>query len=122
MLSFEKVDMLYGKNDGAWVSLQADLYMTHENQVFIVNVVIIDSTQEMVATSVISQLEGAAAKFNTIVKVHKYKGLHEKHHFIPMAMEMHDALGCDMDHFIRKCACLFDDKQSRDHLILFVYI
>jgi hypothetical protein len=72
--------------------------MTHEDQVFIVDV--------MVATSVISRPEGAATKFNAIVKVCKYRGLHEKHHFIPMAMEVHGTPGCDMDRFIKKCVYL----------------
>jgi hypothetical protein len=30
-------------------------------------------------------------KFNTTTKIHKYKRIHEKHHFNPMAMEMHNA-------------------------------
>jgi hypothetical protein len=36
------------------VSLQADFYMTHKDQVFVANVVFIDPTWETVATSVIS--------------------------------------------------------------------
>jgi hypothetical protein len=36
------------------ISLQANLYMTQENQVFIVDVVVIDPTQETVASSVIN--------------------------------------------------------------------
>jgi hypothetical protein len=35
-----------------------------------------------------------------------------------MAMEVHNALGCDMDCFIRKCARLFHDKQLKNHLSL----
>jgi hypothetical protein len=61
-------------------------------------------------------------KLNTIVKIHKYKGLHEGHHFIPMAMEVHHAPEHDMDHFIRYCARLFHNKQSRGHLSLSFYI
>ncbi len=38
------------------ISLQANLYMTQENQVFIVDVVVIDPTQETVASSVINWL------------------------------------------------------------------
>jgi len=37
------------------VSLQGDLYMTQEDWVFVANVVVINSTQEMVASSVINQ-------------------------------------------------------------------
>jgi len=35
-----------------------------------------------------------------------------------MAMEVHNALGRDMDHFIKECACLFHDRKSGDHLSL----
>jgi hypothetical protein len=35
--------------------------------------------------------------FNAIVKICKYKGLHERHHFISMAMGVHVTLGHDMD-------------------------
>jgi len=35
-----------------------------------------------------------------------------------MAMEVHNALGCDMDHFIRECACLFHDRRSKGQLSL----
>jgi hypothetical protein len=42
-------------------SLWPDFYTTHEDQVFVVNVVVNDSTQEMVTTSVISQLVGLVA-------------------------------------------------------------
>ncbi len=72
----KKVDMLYGKSDGAWISLQVDLYMTHEDQVFIVDVVVIDPTRETVTTSVISRPTCAVAKLNTIVKIRKYTKLH----------------------------------------------
>jgi hypothetical protein len=36
----------------------------------------------------INQLVGVIAKFSAIIKIHKYKGLHEGHHFIVMAMEV----------------------------------
>jgi hypothetical protein len=39
-----------------------------------------------------------------------------------MAMEVHGALGHDMDHFIKECARLFHDKQLKDHLSLSFYI
>jgi len=57
-------------------------------------------------------------KFNTIVNICKYRRLHERHHFIPMAMEVHDTLGHDMDRFIKECACLFHDRRSKSHLSL----
>jgi hypothetical protein len=96
--------------------------MTHEDQVFIVDVVVINPTREMVATSVISRPVDVTTKLNTILKIRKYKKLHEKHHFILMAVEVHGAPGCDMNHFFRKCARLFSDIQSKNHLILFVCI
>jgi hypothetical protein len=57
-------------------------------------------------------------KLNAIVKIRKYKDIHEGHHFILMAMEMHDAPEHDMDHFISECARLFRDKISKGHLSL----
>jgi hypothetical protein len=38
------------------------------------------------------QLEGVVVKLSVIVKISKYRGFHEGHHFILMAMEVHDAL------------------------------
>ncbi len=35
-----------------------------------------------------------------------------------MAMEVHGALECDMDCFIKECACLFHDRRLGDHLSL----
>jgi hypothetical protein len=49
-------------------------------------------------------------ELNTIAKIRKYKGFHEKHHFIPIAMEVHGTLECDMHRFIKKCARLFHDR------------
>jgi hypothetical protein len=63
--------------------------------------------QKMMASNVISQLANANVKFSAIVKIHKYKRLHERHHFIPMVMEVHGAPGCDMDRFIKECARFF---------------
>jgi hypothetical protein len=77
-----------------------------------------DPTQEMVASNVISQLANAIAKLNVIVKIPKYKRFHEGHHFIPMAMEVHGTFGCHMDRFIKDCACLFHNKQSKGYLSL----
>jgi hypothetical protein len=55
------------------VSLQVDFYMTRENQVFIVDVVVTDPTWEMVASSVINQLVSVAMKLNAITKIRKYR-------------------------------------------------
>jgi len=57
-------------------------------------------------------------ELSAIVKIHKYRGIHEEHHCISMVMEVHGALGHNMDHFIRECVRLFYDKQSNDHLSL----
>jgi hypothetical protein len=69
-------------------------------------------------TSVISQPIGAIVKLNTIRKIHKYRGFHERHHFILMALEMHEVPERDMDHFIKECVDLFHNKQSKIHLSL----
>jgi hypothetical protein len=61
-------------------------------------------------------------KFSTIPNIRKYKGLHERHHFIPMAMEVHGAPGHDIDRFIKECACFFHDRRLKSHLSLFFYI
>jgi len=52
-------------------------------------------------------------KLSTIVKICKYKRLHERHNFFLMAMEVHGALRHDKDHFIKECACLstIDDRE-----------
>jgi len=72
----------------------------------------------MVALNVISQL----AKFDVIVKIHKYKRLHEGHHFIPMAMEVHDTFERDMDHLIRQRACFsMIDHQKIIYPCLFAF-
>jgi hypothetical protein len=81
-------------------------------------VVVINSPQKIVITSVISQLVSANAKLKVIAKIHKYKRFCEGHHFIPMATEVHSALGHDMDRFIMECDRLFHDKQSKGHLSL----
>jgi hypothetical protein len=58
-------------------------------------------------------------KFNAIIKICKYRGLHEGHHFILMAMELHGAPKPYMDRFIKEGVCLFHDRQSRGHLSFF---
>ncbi len=73
--------------------------MTRKDQVFIVDVVVIDPTRDTMASSLISQLIGAIAELNNIIKIRKYRGFHERHHFISMAMEVHDTPKCDMDRF-----------------------
>jgi hypothetical protein len=47
---------------------------------------------------------------SAITKIYKYIGLHEGHHFIPKAMEVHNTAGHDMDHFIKECAHLSHDR------------
>ncbi len=74
------------------------------------------------ASNVISRSANAIAKLNVIAKIYKYRGHHEGHHFIPMAMEVHGTLGRDMDCFIKECACFFHNKRSRGHLSLSFYI
>jgi hypothetical protein len=71
--------------------------------------------QEMVTLSVINQ----PAKLSAIAKIHKYRRLHEGHHFILMAMEVHDTFEHDMDHLIRECARFFHNRQLKGHLSLF---
>jgi len=81
-------------------SLWVDLYMTCEDQVFVANVTFINPTREMMALSVISWLTCVVVELNDIAKICKYKGVQEGHLFIPMAMEVHNTFGRDMDHFI----------------------
>ncbi len=75
-------------------------------------------TREMVSMSVISRLTSAVVELNAIVKIRKYKDIHEGHHFILMAMEVHSAPERDMNHFISECAHLFCDKILKGHLSL----
>jgi hypothetical protein len=85
--------------------------MTREDHVFIANVVVIDPMWETMASSVITRPIGVVANFNDVAKIHKYRGFHEEHHFLPMAMEVHSALGCDMDRFMKECTYLIHDRQ-----------
>jgi len=96
--------------------------MTHEDQVFVIDVVVMDSTQEMVAMSVINRLVGATAELIAIIKICKYRGIHEGHHVIPMAMEVHDTPKRDMDCFIKACVFLFHNRRLGGHLSLSFYI
>jgi hypothetical protein len=75
--------------------------MTRKDQIFIANVMVTNSMREMVVLNVINPSKGVTTKFSAIVKIHKYKRLHDRHYFIPMAMEVHGAPRCDMDRFIK---------------------
>ncbi len=72
----------------------------------------------MMALSVINRPVGVTTKLSAIAKIRKYNRFHERHHFIPMATEMHGTPKQDMDRFIKECARLFHDKQSKSHLSL----
>ncbi len=65
-----------------------------------------------------TRAKNAVVTFDAIVKIHKYNGLHEGHHFILMAMEVHNTLGRDMDHFIRECVHLLHDRRLKGHFSL----
>jgi hypothetical protein len=84
--------------------------MTREDQVFVVDVVVIDLMWETMALNVVNRPSNAVVKLNAIVKICKYKGFHEGHHFISMVMEVHDTPKHDMDHFMKECARLFHDR------------
>jgi hypothetical protein len=103
------------------VSLQTNFYMTHEDQVLIAEMAVTSLTWETMVMNVISRPINAAMELNTIAKFHKYRGFHEGHRFIPLAMEVHGTLGCDMDCFIQKCVHLFYNRQSRIHLFVFLH-
>jgi len=92
--------------------------MTQEDQVFVADVMVANPTWEIATLNVISQPTSVATKLNTIINIRKYRGLHERHHFIQMAMKVHGALGQDMDHFIKECIRLFHDRKSSSHLSL----
>jgi hypothetical protein len=92
--------------------------MIREDQMFVTNVVVIELIEEVMAMNVISWPTNVVVKLSAIAKIHKYKGFHEGHHFIPMAMEVHDTLGRDMYHFIKVHVRLFHNRQSRGHLSL----
>jgi hypothetical protein len=81
-----------------------------------------DLMRETMASSVITQSIGVDAKLSAIAKFRNYKRLYDKHHFILMAMKMHNTPGHDMDHFIKECAHLFCDRQLEGHLSLFFCI
>jgi hypothetical protein len=96
--------------------------MTHEDHVFAADVVIIDPTREVVAISVINQLASAVVELSTIANICKYRRLHEGHRFNSMAMEVHGALGHDMDHFIKECVVFsMINNQKVIYLCLFAF-
>jgi hypothetical protein len=78
--------------------------------------------QEIVPSNVINRSICAIVELGAIIKIHKYKGFHEGHHFILTAMEVHGALGRNMDHFIMERAHFSHDKHSGVHLSLFFCI
>jgi hypothetical protein len=77
--------------------------MIREDQVFVVDVVVINLTRKTMVTNVVNQPIGVVVELNTIIKIHKYGRFHEGHHFIPMAMKVHNSPRCDVDRFIREC-------------------
>jgi hypothetical protein len=89
--------------------------MTQKDQVFVVDLVVSDPTREMMVLNVINRLIGTTMEFSAIVKICKYIRLHEGHHFILMAMEVHGTPKRDTNCFIRECAYLFYDRRSRGH-------
>ncbi len=96
--------------------------MTQKDQVFVANVVVTNLMWETMVSNVINWLAGVVTKLNAIAKIYKNKKLKEGHHFISMAIEVHDAPECDLDCFIKECACLLHDRQSKNHLSLSFYI
>ncbi len=67
-------------------------------------------------------LRHTVAKLSAIVKICKYRGLHEGHNFILMAMEVHGTSRCDMDHSIGECAHVFHYRWLKGHISLLFYI
>ncbi len=81
--------------------------MTWKDQFFVVDVVVTDMLWKIVALNVISWPIGVDTKLSAIAKICKYRGFHEGHHFILMAMAVHSASEHDMDRFIKECVHLF---------------
>jgi hypothetical protein len=103
-------------------SLWANFCMIHEDQVFVVDVVVIDLMRETVASNVISRPWGATMELSPIAKICKCKGLHEGHHFILMALEVHNTCKRDVNHFVKECGHLFHDRQLGGHLSFFLHL
>jgi len=60
--------------------------MICEDQIFVVNVVVINLTREIVTMNVISRSTCVIVGFSTIANIRKYKRFHEGHHFMPMVV------------------------------------
>ncbi len=73
------------------------------------------------ALSAISRLIGVVVEFSVIAKIHKYKRLHGRHHFILMSMDVHGTPKSDVDNFIKKCAHFFHDRRLEGHLSFFFH-
>jgi hypothetical protein len=58
--------------------------MTHKDQVFVTNVVVTNLMRKTVVSCVINQLVGVVVELKAIAKTHKYRKLHEGHHFVLM--------------------------------------
>jgi hypothetical protein len=82
----------------------------------------IELIPDILWSGVISRPTSATTKLNAIANIRKYKRFREGHHFIMMAMEVHDTLGHNMDRFIKECAHLFHNRQLKGHLSLFFCI
>jgi hypothetical protein len=55
-------------------SLRVDLYMTHEHQVFVANVVVTNLTQKMVFMNAITQPTNATSKLSPLLRSTNIKG------------------------------------------------
>jgi hypothetical protein len=95
--------------------------MIQEDQVFIVDVVVTDLMWKIVVSNVISRLVNVVTKLSAIAKICKYRGLHEGHHFILMAMEVHGTLGRDMDRFIKECVHIFSTIDDQEVIYPFLF-
>jgi hypothetical protein len=88
--------------------------MTHEDQVFVANVVVTNTTWEIVVSNVISRPTSAIVEHSVIVKIHEYRGVHERHHFILMAMEVHDTSGVILIISLRSVPIFFTIDNQKD--------
>jgi len=89
--------------------------MICEDKVFVADVVVVDPTWETMVMNVINWAS-ATVELSAIIKIHKYKRLPENHHFIPMAIEVHDTFKHDMNSFIKECVYLFHNRWLGGHL------
>jgi hypothetical protein len=67
----------------------------------------------------------AVVKLNIIAKICKYKKLHEEHHFISMAMEVHGTFGHNMDCSSRSVlvfSMIDDQKVIYPYLFVFNFL